>query len=72
MTDRSTLLDKIRTAGVVGAGGAGFPTYKKLDAKVECVIANGADEERADQSAQPEQADDHHDQDGGDVDTHEF
>jgi len=36
-------LKKIRSAGVVGAGGAGFPTYKKLDAQVEHVIANGAE-----------------------------
>lgn len=36
-------LGRIRAAGVVGAGGAGFPTYKKLDAQVEYVIANGAE-----------------------------
>lgn len=40
---REQLLDRIRQAGVVGAGGAGFPTYKKLDAKVEHIIANGAE-----------------------------
>ena len=34
---------RVREAGVVGAGGAGFPTYKKLEAKVEHVIANGAE-----------------------------
>ena len=33
----------VRQAGVVGAGGAAFPTYKKLEAKVEHVIANGAE-----------------------------
>lgn len=33
----------VRKAGVVGAGGAGFPTYKKIDATVEIVIANGAE-----------------------------
>ncbi len=37
------ILQQIRAAGVVGAGGAGFPTYKKLDAQVEHVIANGAE-----------------------------
>ncbi|MEK6236881.1 MAG: SLBB domain-containing protein, partial [Planctomycetales bacterium] len=37
------ILNQIRSAGVVGAGGAGFPTYKKLDAQVEHVIANGAE-----------------------------
>ena len=38
-----TLLKKIRDGGVVGAGGAGFPTYKKLEAQVDCLIANGAE-----------------------------
>ncbi len=33
----------VRDAGVVGAGGAGFPTYRKLDARVEHLIANGAE-----------------------------
>ena len=43
MSDRQTILDKIRRSGVIGAGGAGFPTYKKLDAQVEHIIANGAE-----------------------------
>ena len=30
-------------AGVVGAGGAGFPTHVKLNCKAELVIANGAE-----------------------------
>ncbi len=34
---------RVRAAGVVGAGGAGFPTWKKLAARVETVIANGAE-----------------------------
>jgi len=34
---------KVREAGVVGAGGAGFPTYRKLEAQAEIVIANGAE-----------------------------
>ena len=41
--DRTETLSRIRSAGVVGAGGAGFPTYKKLDASVEHIIANGAE-----------------------------
>ena len=41
--DRNELLSKIREAGIIGAGGAGFPTYKKLDARVEHIIANGAE-----------------------------
>lgn len=36
------IVDKVRAAGVVGAGGAGFPTHVKLDAKVELVLCNGA------------------------------
>ncbi len=42
-SEKKQILDKIRLAGVVGAGGAGFPTYKKLDASVEHIIANGAE-----------------------------
>jgi len=38
-----TIQEKIRQAGVVGAGGAGFPTHIKAASKVECVIANGAE-----------------------------
>lgn len=41
--NKQEILKKIRNAGVIGAGGAGFPTYKKLDATVEHVIANGAE-----------------------------
>src|SRR5574341_891307 len=33
----------LRSAGVVGAGGAGFPTYVKAGATVEFMIANGAE-----------------------------
>jgi len=39
----ATLVDKVKKAGVVGAGGAGFPTWKKIDARVDYVIANGAE-----------------------------
>ncbi|MBN2498900.1 MAG: SLBB domain-containing protein [Deltaproteobacteria bacterium] len=48
------MLERIRAAGVVGAGGAGFPTHVKYDARVELVIANGAECEplaRSDQQA---------------------
>ena len=37
------LADKLREYGVVGAGGAGFPTYVKAQSKVEFMIANGAE-----------------------------
>jgi len=35
--------DLIKSAGVVGAGGAGFPAHVKANAKVDYVIANGAE-----------------------------
>jgi len=37
------LVDAVQSAGVVGAGGAGFPTHVKLAARVDTVIANGAE-----------------------------
>ncbi len=39
---RADIVDKIRAAGVVGAGGAGFPTHVKLQFDVQQVLANGA------------------------------
>jgi Na+-translocating ferredoxin:NAD+ oxidoreductase RnfC subunit len=39
---RADIVDKVRAAGVVGAGGAGFPTHVKLQFEVERVLANGA------------------------------
>jgi len=36
-------LERIKDAGVVGAGGAGFPTHTKLDNKADVVIANGTE-----------------------------
>jgi Na+-translocating ferredoxin:NAD+ oxidoreductase RnfC subunit len=37
------LVKAVQAAGVVGAGGAGFPTHVKLGARVDTVIANGAE-----------------------------
>jgi Na+-translocating ferredoxin:NAD+ oxidoreductase RnfC subunit len=37
------LPEKLRECGVVGAGGAGFPTQVKAQSKVEYMIANGAE-----------------------------
>lgn len=34
---------RLRANGVVGAGGAGFPTYEKLSAPAECAIMNAAE-----------------------------
>lgn len=37
------LVDIVRSSGVVGAGGAGFPTHIKLSAKPRILIVNGAE-----------------------------
>lgn len=37
------LLEIVKNAGIAGAGGAGFPTHVKLDAKADIVIINGAE-----------------------------
>ena len=39
---REEIVDKVRAAGVVGAGGAGFPTHIKLQFDVQQVLGNGA------------------------------
>ena len=38
-----SLLEMIKEAGVVGAGGAGFPTHAKLASKAEYILLNGAE-----------------------------
>ncbi|MCL2671485.1 MAG: 4Fe-4S dicluster domain-containing protein [Clostridiales bacterium] len=43
MMDANTIRNFIKDAGVVGAGGAGFPTHVKLAAAADLVIANGAE-----------------------------
>lgn len=40
---RDVLLERIAAAGIVGLGGAAFPTAVKLDARVDTLIANGAE-----------------------------
>jgi Na+-translocating ferredoxin:NAD+ oxidoreductase RnfC subunit len=37
------IIEAVRKAGVVGAGGGGFPAYVKLQASVDTVIANGSE-----------------------------
>lgn len=57
---KDELIKRVRLAGVVGAGGAGFPTHVKLNARAEVVIANGAECEpllRVDQSLMENAAD---------------
>jgi Na+-translocating ferredoxin:NAD+ oxidoreductase RnfC subunit len=37
------VLEKIKAAGIIGAGGAGFPTHVKLNSAPEYLIVNGAE-----------------------------
>lgn len=37
------IVEQVKKAGVVGAGGAGFPAWKKMSARAEIVIANGSE-----------------------------
>lgn len=43
METTQEIVQAVQDAGVTGAGGAGFPTYVKFQAKAEFVIANGAE-----------------------------
>lgn len=46
VTNREELIEAIRKSGIVGLGGAGFPTYVKFNAepeKIEELIINGAE-----------------------------
>lgn len=43
MRTSSQIVELVRQAGVIGAGGGGFPTHVKLQAKVDTVIANGSE-----------------------------
>lgn len=36
-------MDKVRAWGIVGAGGGGFPTFRKLAARADTIIVNGAE-----------------------------
>lgn len=38
-----SLAEAVKAAGVVGAGGAGFPTHVKVSSRVDTLIANGAE-----------------------------
>jgi len=38
-----SIIERIKEAGIVGAGGAGFPTHVKLNSHPEIVIINGAE-----------------------------
>ena len=36
------VLDRIREAGIIGAGGAGFPTHVKFSRPCEYIVLNGS------------------------------
>ena len=62
---QENLLGLVEQAGVVGAGGAGFPTHVKLKAQADTVIINGAECEpllRVDQQLMALQAGEGHGQ----------
>lgn len=55
----TNLVEIVKSAGIIGAGGAGFPTHVKIDAEVDTVIVNGAECEpllRVDQQLMAERA----------------
>ena len=37
------LLEQVKEAGIIGAGGAGFPTHAKLNCKADYILMNGAE-----------------------------
>ncbi len=39
----SQIVNAVKNAGIIGAGGGGFPTHIKLQAKVDTIIANGSE-----------------------------
>ena len=45
VTDRESLIEAIKNSGIVGLGGAGFPTFVKFatDKKIEVLVINGAE-----------------------------
>ena len=46
VTDQKSLVEAVRNAGMVGLGGAGFPTFVKLDVdpdRIDYLIINGAE-----------------------------
>ena len=57
--DAHTIRERVRAAGIVGAGGAGFPTHVKLQAQVEIFLVNAAECEpmlKVDQQLMAQQA----------------
>ncbi len=43
MKNREEIIETVKAAGIIGAGGGGFPSYEKLKARVDIIIANGSE-----------------------------
>lgn len=46
ITSKQEFIDAVKKSGIVGLGGAGFPTYAKLnvpDGKIDTIVVNGAE-----------------------------
>ena len=59
-TNPDTICQHVQAAGIVGAGGAGFPTVVKFQTQVEIFLVNAAECEpmlKVDQQLMPQQAD---------------
>ncbi|MXE31415.1 electron transport complex protein RnfC, partial [Escherichia coli] len=57
--DDQTIRERVQAAGVVGAGGAGFPTHIKIHARVDTFLVNAAECEpmlKVDQQLMAQQA----------------
>ncbi|HHP4312955.1 TPA: electron transport complex protein RnfC, partial [Shigella sonnei] len=57
--DDQTIRERVQAAGVVGAGGAGFPTHIKLQARADTFLVNAAECEpmlKVDQQLMAQQA----------------
>jgi len=43
MKSREEIIETVKAAGIIGAGGGGFPSYEKLKTRVDIIIANGSE-----------------------------
>ena len=37
-----SFIEQVKDSGIIGAGGAGFPTHVKLNSKADYILLNGA------------------------------
>ena len=38
-----SIIEQVKASGIIGAGGAGFPTHVKLNSKADYILLNGAE-----------------------------